>query len=231
MERYLTMKEIPSDEQPYEKFFQYGAASLTDAELLAIIIRTGAKGENSLGLARKILGEHNGGSNLLRIATASISELTRIRGIGKVKAAQIKCVAELTRRIAKTNAGKTLSLCNPASVAKYYMEDLRHVKQEQMILVMLNTKSKLLSDKVMTLGTINSSLVSAREIFIEALNNNAVYIILVHNHPSGDPTPSKEDILVTRHIKEAGFLIGVGLLDHIIIGDNRYISLKEQGTI
>lgn len=230
MERYLTMKEIPSEEQPYEKFLKYGAQYLSDAELLSIIIRTGAIGEKSLDLAYKILALSKNGDNILNITTATMKELMNIKGIGKVKATQIKCVAELARRIAKTSAKQNLSLCNPSSVADYYMEDLRHVKQEQMILVMLNTKSKLIGDKVMSLGTVNASLVSPREIFAEALHSSAVYIILVHNHPSGDPTPSKEDISVTKRIKEAGCLIGVELLDHIIIGDNCYISLKELGT-
>ncbi|WP_243140803.1 RadC family protein [Candidatus Galacturonibacter soehngenii] len=226
----FTMKQIPKQEQPYEKFSQFGPESLSDAELLAIIIRTGTKEEKSIDLAKRILNISSD-EGLLAITRLSLKDLQQIKGIGKVKAVQIKCIAEFSRRIAKTTARRRLCMNNPRTIADYYMEDLRFVNQEVTLLVMVDTKNQFLSDKVISKGTVNASLISPREIFLESLNNQAVYIILIHNHPSGDPTPSREDILATKRIKEAGMLIGIMLLDHIIIGDKRYISMKEQGIL
>ncbi|MFA9377167.1 MAG: DNA repair protein RadC [Lachnotalea sp.] len=229
--KHFTMKEMPKSEQPYEKFLQSGADTLTDAELLAIIIRTGSKEEKSIDLARRVLTISSSDDSLLNITRLSFKDLLQIRGIGRVKAVQIKCIAELSRRIAKTTAKSRLCMNNPRSIADYYMEDLRFVNQEMTVLVMVDTKNHFLCDKIISKGTVNSSLISPREIFLESLNNQAVYIILIHNHPSGDPTPSKEDVLATKRIKDAGALIGIILLDHIIIGDRKYVSLKEQGKL
>ena len=151
-----------------------------------------------------------------------MEQLLKIKGIGKVKSIQILCLAELARRMAKAEASLGLDFSSPDSIARYYMEDLRHKKREVMKLL-------LISEMDVSTGTINSTLVSPRELFVEALQKNAVSIILLHNHPSGDPTPSKEDLLATRRIREAGALIGIELLDHIIIGDNCYFSLREKG--
>lgn len=148
-----------------------------------------------------------------------------------MKAIQILCLSELAKRLAKTSAGEGLILSSPSTIAEYYMEELRHQKQEQMKLLMLNTKTKLIGEADISKGTVNASLVSPRELFIEALNQEAVSIILIHNHPSGDPTPSKSDILLTKRVKDAGDLIGIELLDHIIIGNNCYISFSEQKMI
>lgn len=231
LEKKLTMKEMLGSEQPYEKCILSGAKVLSDAELLAVIIRTGTKGEKSIELSSKVLTLSSNNQGILGLNHLSYHDLLKIKGIGKVKAIQILCIVELSRRIAKASARNNLSFTSPVTIADYYMEDLRHEEQEHLILMMLNTKSKLLCDKVLTKGTVNASLISPREIFIESLRNDAVFIILVHNHPSGDPLPSKEDIAVTMRIKEAGTLIGVLLLDHIIIGDNRYISMKERGIL
>lgn len=227
----FTMKQMPKSEQPYEKFLQFGPESLSDAELLAIIIRTGTKEEKSIDLAKKVLNILKSDDSLLAITRLSLKDLLQIKGIGRVKAVQIKCIAELSRRIAKTTAKSRLCMNNPRTIADYYMEDLRFANQEVTLLVMVDTKNQFLNDKVMSKGTVNASLISPREIFLESLSNQAVYIILIHNHPSGDPTPSKEDIVATKRIKEAGMLIGIMLLDHIIIGDKKYISMKEQGII
>lgn len=231
MEKNLTMKELHESEQPYEKCLKYGTGALSDDELLAVIIRTGSKGEKSVELSKKILQLSDFDKSILGIHHLSIQELMKVKGIGKVKAIQIQCVAELSRRLAKATALNHLCFTTPATIADYYMEDLRHQVQEHLILVLLNTKSKLIKDILLTKGTVNSSLISPREIFIEAVKKDAVYIILIHNHPSGDPSPSNEDIAVTKRIKEAGQLIGILLIDHIIIGDNRYVSLKERGIL
>lgn len=226
-----TMKELPKEEQPYEKFEAYGAESLSNAELLAVILRTGTKGTTAVSLARNILGESSAEQGILSIEHLSLRELKKISGVGHVKAIQIKCIAELAKRIAKAEQYQKVSFRQPKSIAEYYMEEFRMKKQEHMMLIMLNTKSRLIADKVIFKGTVNASLVSPREIFIEAVEHEAVNIILLHNHPSGDPTPSREDIALTKRIKEAGNLMDIKLLDHIIIGDHKYISFAEQDLL
>lgn len=226
-----TMKDIPLQERPVEKGLQYGVNSLTDSELLAIIIRTGSRGESSLELARRILYRENNQGSLLTLKKFTLDELLQIRGIGKVKALQLLCIGELGRRISKEKAEAGLSFQTPETIARYYMEDLRHNTKEQLLLLLLNTKSRLLGERVISVGTVNTSLISPREIFIEAIKAEAVNIILLHNHPSGEPAPSREDVLVTKRILEAGEYIGIHLLDHIIIGDQKYVSLKESGII
>ncbi len=226
-----TIKEKRKEERPYEKCMRLGTESLTDAELLAVIIRSGTNNRNSVELAEYILNR-NGNSNdgILGINHVSIQELMKIKGIGMVKAIQIKCVAELSRRIHRERYKIMPELCSPDGIANYYMEDLRHLETEHLYLIMLNTKHRLLGDFELSKGTVNSSVFSPREALIEALRMGAVYMVLMHNHPSGDPTPSREDMATTRRMCEAGNLIGIPLIDHIIIGDNRYISLKRMGV-
>lgn len=225
------MKEMACEERPYERCEQFGASNLTDSELLAVLLRTGTRGENALQLADKILHPVFSQKGVLNLHQWTYEQLMQIKGIGKVKAIQILCLAELSRRLAKATAQEGLNFSNPASIARYYMEDLRHANQEQMKLLLLNTKSRLIGEADISKGTVNSAVISPRELFVEALQKNAVSIVLLHNHPSGDPTPSKEDVLITRRIQEAGRLIGVELLDHIVIGDNCYVSLREKGLV
>ena len=225
------LNELNKNERPYEKCLEHGAVSLSNTELLAVLLRTGVKGLNVLELAKYLLGECCGGEDILNIHNLTFEQLKSIKGIGIVKAVQILCLSELAKRLAKASAKEGLSFTLPSSIAEYYMEEMRHQKQEQIKLLMLNSKSKLLGEKDISKGTVNASLISPRELFIEALNKQAVSIILLHNHPSGDPTPSKTDILLTRKVKEAGVLIGIELLDHIIIGDNCYISFAEKDLL
>lgn len=227
----IRMSDLPEDERPYEKCFLYGAESLSDAELLAVIIRTGAKGEKSIDLSRKILQLSKSYNGILGIYHSTIEELMQIKGIGKVKAVQLKCVAELAKRFRQATAGEKLSFTEPESIAEYYMDKMRHEEQEELLLLMLNTKNRLIKEKVLSIGTVNASLVSPREIFIEALRYNAVSIILLHNHPSGDSTPSREDVRLTNIICKSGEIIGIKLLDHIVIGDNNYTSFLEEGLL
>lgn len=224
-----SMKSIPQDERPYEKCLAKGAESLTDAELLAVILRTGSKGESALDLSRKILTLNGEDSGLLGIYHMSISDLTGIRGLGTVKAVQLKCIAELSKRFARAQFSSEVCFTDPSTVAAYYMEEMRHLEQEVMILVMLNSKGYLISDQIISKGTVNASLISPREIFLEAVRHHAVTILLLHNHPSGIPDPSQEDILFTKRVMEAGRLLGIELLDHIIIGDCQAVSMREQG--
>lgn len=226
-----TIKQMAEETRPYEKCARFGASNLTDIELLAVLLRTGTKGENSIKLAEKLLHPAFAQKGLLAIHQWTMEQLLSQRGIGKVKAIQILCLSELAKRLSKASAKTGLNFGSPSSIAKYYMEDMRHSKQETMKLLLLNTKTCLIGECDITKGTVNSTIVSPRELFIEALQKNAVSIILLHNHPSGDPTPSKDDILTTRRVKEAGALLGIELLDHIVIGNNCYISLREKGFI
>lgn len=223
------MKELPVSEQPYEKGEKYGVTVLSDAELLAIIIRSGTKNERSVDLATKVLqiSKSHTGINVLHYI--SMHELMKIPGIGKVKALQLLSLAEISKRMVKLQNISGIYMTSPDTVAKYYMEDMRHLKKEQCRILHFDTKSKFIGEHILSVGTVNSSVLSPREVFLAALAEEAVHIILLHNHPSGDPTPSKEDIMITKRVAEAGDLIGIKLMDHIIIGDNRYISLKEQG--
>ena len=222
------IKDMYKDDRPYEKCLEQGANALSNAELLAVMLRTGTKGRSALDLAQQLLGDVGGNQGILNIHYFTLQKLKSIKGIGMVKAVQILCLSELAKRLAKANAKIGLQFEHPSTVAEYYMEDMRHQKQEHMKLLMLNTKSKLLGETNISKGTVKSALVSPRELFIEALQKNAVAIILIHNHPSGDPSPSKNDILLTKKVREAGELIGIELIDHIIIGDNCYMSFAEE---
>lgn len=215
-------------DQPYEKFLAYGAQNLTDAELLAIIIRTGTKGEDALDLAKKILSMNENHDGLLQLQHIHLEQLKSVKGIGEVKAVRIKCVAELSNRIAATHRQKRVDFSNPKLVADYYMEQLRHLENEQVLLLLLDNKGRLITDTVLSTGTVNFSVLSPRDIFIRALEYRAVHIMLLHNHPSGDPTPSEDDRVMTARIKAAGFFLQIPLLDHIIIGDGRYVSFLED---
>lgn len=222
----FTMKHLPKEEMPYEKCWSSGAGSLTDAELLAVILRTGSKGEPALDLSRKLLSL-SAKEGLLGLYHISLSELMKIKGIGKVKAVQLKCIAELSRRMAKQQARNNLVFNDPHTIAEYYMEDFRHEEQEKMMVLLLNSKGNLLGEEVLSLGTVNATLISPREIFLCAFQYHAVSIILLHNHPSGNPEPSNADIELTWRVKECGELLGIELLDHIIIGDQQAVSFRQ----
>lgn len=224
------MKDIPNAERPYEKCLKQGAEALSDAELLAVLLRTGTKGENVLALAKRLLYE-DGGAGLLGIHQFSFQSLMKLKGIGKVKAVQILCLSELAKRLSKASVEPRLRFSSSQSVAEYYMEDLRHRNQEVMKLLLLNSKAELIDETNISKGTVNASLVTPRELFVEALKKEAVSMILLHNHPSGDPTPSRDDILTTKRISECSLLIGIELLDHIIIGNNCYVSFQEENLL
>ncbi len=226
-----TIKDLGLDLRPDEKFIKYGPKSLSDAELLAIILRSGSSDEHCIDLADKVLSFNSKSSSLLNLCNLNIDDLMQIKGIGKVKALQIKAVFEISKRIAKTVKRKSLVLNNPKTVADYFYEELRHLDREAVILLMVDSAGNLIKEKVMSKGTVNASLLSPRDIFCEALKEGAVNIILLHNHPSGETNPSKMDINCTMKVKEAGEIIGIKLLDHIIIGDNKYLSFREQNIV
>lgn len=225
------MKQLPEEQRPYEKCFTQGESALSDSELLAVILRSGTQGKNSLTLAQEILkvmekSSYPGLTGLLHI---SVQDLMKINGIGRVKAVQLKCIGELSKRIARNAARPQLVMNSPASIAAYYMEELRHEEQEVVICMMSDVKGHFLGDKILTRGTVTGSMVTPREIYMEALRRHAVSLILIHNHPSGDPTPSPDDVQITTRIYQAGELIGIHLLDHIVIGDQKYCSFREEG--
>ncbi len=211
---------------PYEKFMQYGPQAMSEAELLAIIIRTGTKEKNSLQIGEEILSLR--GEGILGLCNLTLGELRNVDGIGEVKAVKLKCIAELSRRIWICHTREKLDFSRPATVAAYYMETLRHASKEQVVLLSLNSKCELVKETVLSIGTVNASLVSPRELFLQALEDHAVTVILLHNHPSGDPTPSKDDYELTKRLRKAGELLQIPLLDHIIIGDQCYTSFLES---
>lgn len=227
----VTMKHLPPQMQPYEKCVAFGPRFLTDAELIACILRSGTREYTSVALAELLLKHRKGNEGLEGLCTLSYEELTEVPGIGRVKALQIQCIFELAKRMSRSRAAKCLNFTEPGSVADYYMEEYRHREQEHLLLLFLDNKSNLLGEKELFTGTVNASLVSPREIYLEALKFHAVGIILLHNHPSGDPTPSDADRRITRKVWEAGSLLDIPLLDHIVIGDRKYVSFREEGYI
>lgn len=219
-------------EMPYERFLSCGAGSLTNTELLAIILRTGTKEKNATQLSREILGFFDqGATDLSALHQLTKEDLMSIPGIGEVKAVKILSLSEISKRLVREQAARRLVFSSPSSVADYYMEELRHLEKETAVLVMLDNRLALLREEVLSLGTVNCTLLSPREIFLRALRWGAVNIMLLHNHPSGDPTPSQMDLEITERICKAGKLLGIHLIDHLVIGDLRYTSLRECGCI
>lgn len=221
-------KQLETKELPRERFLEFGAENLTESELLAIILRTGTFDANAVEVAKQVLElAIPPREGLLGLYDVSLEQLMSIKGIGKVKAIQLKCLAELSMRISQTSAKEKLQIRDSVTVAQYFMEKLRHRATECVILVSLDIKGKILRESLISTGSVRMSLVSPREVFIEALQQKAVNILLIHNHPSGDPTPSTSDKELTLALKELGEKLEIPLLDHIIIGDNQYISFKE----
>jgi len=228
---HLTMKELPNNDKPYEKLAKYGEVVLSDAELLAIILKTGTKNRTVVELAQNLLLMDKNDLGIVSLYNKSLTDLQKIKGIGFVKSVQIRAVMEISKRISRSKALEKVKINSPSSIAGVYMEEMRYLTKEYFKLVFLDTKNQIINDKTITIGSVNASIVNPRDVFIEALKNNAVNIIMLHNHPSGDPYPSNEDIQITKRIKECGQLIGIALIDHLIIGNGKYFSLKEKGVI
>lgn len=227
-EKHQTLKELPVSERPYEKCEKNGTAMLSDAELLAVILRSGTKDQTAIDLATKVLSIDPFYEGILGICHTSREELQKIPGIGKVKAMQILCIAELSKRLASAKVEDKISFHSPVSIADYYMERMRHLSREEMILIFFNGKNKVIKELTVSVGTVNQTVASPRELFLEALRCEAVSVLMIHNHPSGDPTLSRQDILTTKRMKEAGEFLGIPLCDHIIIGDQTYLSFREE---
>ncbi len=226
----IKMKNLPVTERPYEKLEQYGEKNLTNAELLAIIIKSGTREETSVQLAQKILllNENQDKNNLNFLREITIEELIKIKGIGKVKAIQIKATCELASRMNSIDNYKNITINKPSDVANILFEKMRFEKQEMLKVVILGNKNKLLKIKDIAKGCGNFVKASIKDVLNEAVKVQAMQIILVHNHPSGDVTPSKNDIEFTREVKKASAILGINLIDHIIIGGNSYISIFSK---
>jgi len=220
------IRELPAQERPRERLKKYGAASLSNAELLAIILRTGAASESVLNLSAKLLARFGGLSGL---AKAGFGELCMERGLAEAKAAQLKAALELGRRLLSTQPEERVVVKSPEDVANLLQAEMSFLEQEELRLVLLNTKNQVLAISQVYKGSVNTSLIRVSELFREAVRENCPALVVVHNHPSGDPTPSPEDIKITEQIVKAGKLLDIEVLDHLIIGHQRYVSLKERG--
>jgi len=220
------MKELPETERPYEKLEQYGEKTLTNAELLAIIIKTGTKEETAVGLAQQILKLNTGKKdNLNFLRDITVEEFMKIKGIGKVKAIQLKAVCELAIRMNSVTNYKEKQILKPYDIAEILIEKMRFEKQEILKVAMLNTKNKLLKIKDVATGGGNFVTTTIKSVLNEAVKIEAAKIILIHNHPTGDPTPSIQDIEFTEKVEQASQILGIQLLDHIVIGNTNYVSI------
>lgn len=219
-------------ELPVEKMMKRGSESLTDSELIAIILQTGTRTCSVFELSDKVL-LHAGkyGNGLIGICRMPFEALRGIDGIGDFKSCRLKAVAEISKRICETDAVPRITYDRPSTIAKAYMERLRHESVEEVMLVMFDSRLHLIGENIISKGTVNSAIVTPRELFICALDHHAVHIVLIHNHPSGDTTPSDNDIDITERVRHTGDVIGITLLDHIIIGDRNYLSFKEKGLL
>ncbi|MEB2493762.1 DNA repair protein RadC [Peribacillus frigoritolerans] len=224
----MLIRDYPKEERPRERFLQDGPQSLSNQELLALLLRTGSKEESVLQLSGRLINSFKG---LRLLKEASVEELTVIKGIGEAKAIQILASVELGRRINNLNDQDRYVIRSPEDGANYCMEEMRFLSQEHFVCLYLNTKNQVLQKTTVFIGSLNASIVHPREVFKEAFKRSAASIICLHNHPSGDPSPSREDIEVTKRLVECGKIIGIEVLDHIIIGEHKYVSLKEKGYL
>lgn len=225
-DRKYTVKELPLDDRPREKLLLRGAQSLSDAELVAILLRTGKKGKSVLEIARELISSEG---NLAMLATKTVDSLQKISGIGKDKAATLAAAFELSRRILsqpKWFANKKIT--SPQDVAEIFIPILRDDNKEKFIVVCLNSANKIIKHETISIGNLNSSVVHPREVFKVAIDNSSASIILIHNHPSGNPEPSNEDIRITKKIVETGKIMEIPVFDHLIIAGETYTSFVEK---
>lgn len=223
---HLTIQDLPLGERPRERLQYYGASALSNAELLAILLRVGTQGENAVALGARLLTRYGG---LAGLAKASFSDLKEVKGVSTAKIAQLKAALELGRRLLLTSPDARPQITSPADAASLLMLEMGALDQEHLRTLVLDTKNRVLASPTVYVGNVNSSIIRVAEVFREAIKQNATALIVAHNHPSGDPTPSPEDVQVTRSIVNAGDLLGIDVLDHLVIGHQRFVSLKERG--
>lgn len=224
----IMIKDVPKDDRPRERMLKVGANHLSNQELLAILLGSGTKDESVMSLSNRVL-MHFEGLGLMH--DAAIEELTAIKGIGTAKGVLILSAIELGKRMNQYKPNERYVIRSPKDGADYVMEEMRNLNQEHFVVLFLNTKNQIIQRQTIFIGSLNASIVHPREVFREAVKRSAASIIVVHNHPSGDPSPSQEDIHVTRRLLESGKLIGIDVLDHLIIGDRKFVSLKEKGYL
>jgi len=223
----IRILDMQKEERPRERLIKNGASALSDSELLAIILRTGSKQENVINLSQRILGEYN----IKQLSQINITLLMKVHGIKESKAAQILACFEIARRLESFNSVEKPKISSPEDVYRRLFPRMREQKKEMFIELCLDTKNHILKEEVISVGSLNANVVHPREVFKLALTESAAHIIVAHNHPSGDPTPSREDIEITKKLVETGNIMGITVLDHVIIGDGRHFSLKEAGYI
>jgi len=225
------IKEWPADERPREKMQKSGAGSLSDAELLALIIRTGdpSSKQSAIDLGRELIKHFSG--NLRELASADISEICAIKGMGLAKATSVKAAFTLASRFQARKLERLDRFTSPQQVFDYFHHEFRDSRKEYFLTLLLDGKNRIIRRVQVSEGSLNQSIVHPREVFIPAVKESAAAVILLHNHPTGDPSPSNEDIAITRRLKEAGEIMGIKVLDHIIIGDGEYLSFVERGLI
>lgn len=219
---------VPIYERPRERLLAYGTSALSEVELLAILLRTGTEEESSYQLAQRLLSTFD---DLRGLSEATQEELTTLRGIGPVKAIELRAAFELGKRLSGKGKFAQKPIRLPRDVAQIMIPEMRYLTQEHFVCLFLNTKNRIIGKQTIFVGSLDASIVHPREVFKEAIKRSSAAVICLHNHPSGDPSPSREDIEVTRTLSKAGELVGIALLDHVIIGDDRYISLKEEGYL
>lgn len=224
----IMIRDLPFEERPREKLMNLGAGSLSNAELLAILIRAGTRQESALQVATRLLSKSGGLRNLPNL---TLEDLEENRGIGPAKAVMVKAALELGSRLATTPRSDGDSITTPGQAAGLFMEELRYKNKEYFKILLLNTKNHVISREEISVGSLSASIVHPREIFNIPLRKSAASVILFHNHPSGDPSPSQEDLAVTRRLVDAGNLLGITVRDHIIIGDGCFFSFREKGLL
>ncbi|MDG5470950.1 RadC family protein [Jeotgalibacillus sp. ET6] len=220
------IRDFAEEDRPRERLITQGPQSLSNQELIAILLRTGTRKESVLNLSNRLLHQFEG---LRLLKEASLEEIMTISGIGQAKAVQVMAAIEIGRRISNLTFEDRYVIRSPEDGANFLMNDMRFLQQEHFVCLYLNTKNQVMHQQTIFIGSLNASIVHPREVFKEAFRRSAASIVCAHNHPSGDPAPSKEDIDVTRRLVECGKMIGIEVLDHLIIGDKKYVSLKEKG--
>jgi len=223
---YITVKEMPEDERPRERLARVGPQALSSAELLAIILRTGVKGENVVTMASRLLAKYGGLAGLSR---ADLAQLGQEHGLGPAKASQLLAALELGRRLMAESPEERFQIRAPQDAANLLIPLIGHQEQEHFVVLYLDTRNRVMDREVLYKGSLNTSLVRIAEVFRGAIRRNCAAIIVAHNHPSGDPSPSPEDVALTRRLVEAGKLVEVEVLDHVVIGQGRFVSLRERG--
>jgi DNA repair protein RadC len=226
----IMVRDLPPEERPREKLLAYGPSGLSNAELLAILLRSGTRKKSVLRIAEEILARIKE-QGLVGMVHISVAELAKIDGVGKVKAATLQAAIELARRLAVQQSAKIQMITGPEDVARYAMPHYRFEQKEHFAVLLLNTKNHVISMPEVSVGSLSASVVHPREGFRAAIDHAAAAMILLHNHPSGDPTPSREDIAVTERLVKAGKIMDIPVLDHVVLGRDRFISLKEKGLL